>query len=389
MASHRLTTTPQDEPSIFTFERRHVLFSVEHTRFEFVRMLERRANGEELLLADRYQRHGLAGPVVIKRVRSPASSARRHRLVEEVQLAYRLHHPNVAQVHYFKIHRGKPYIIMEHVDGPSLETVLDLMAMRGKPVSLAFALHVAAELADALHHAHSLKDAQGRLLGLIHRDVSPRNVRVARTGEVKLTHFGVAYSHLVGREETAEALLKGDVAYASPEYLAGKTLTAASDLFSLGLVLLELATGRHLFAAAADALEPPRAKSRELRLEEPPSLPLTQMLMLLEEHGPQDVERAAASLPPEVRAVLHGMLHKDATKRFGSAGALCEALRERLVQEVRRTGRPFGRADMAAELTRLISDASAVRDEVELLDESLFPSGLEAHELSGRGPKDA
>lgn len=111
--------------------------------------------------------------------------------------------------------------------------------------------------------------------------------------------------------------------------------------------------------------------------------------MLLEDHGPQDVERAAASLPPKVRAVLQGMLHKDATKRFGSAEALCEALRECIVQEVRRTGRPFGRADMAAELTRLISDASAVRDEVELLDESLFPSGLEAHELSGRGPKDA
>ncbi|AKQ65619.1 putative serine/threonine protein kinase [Myxococcus hansupus] len=365
-----------------------MLFSVEHTRFEFVRTLERRANGEELLLADRYQRHGLSGPVVIKRVRSPASSARRHRLVEEVQLAYRLHHPTIAQVHYFKIHRGRPYIIMEHVNGPSLETVLNLMAMRGRPVSLAFALHVAAELADALHHAHSLKDEQGRSLGLIHRDVSPRNVRVARTGEVKLTHFGVAYSHLIGREETAGALLKGDVAYASPEYLAGTTLTSASDLFSLGLVLLELATGRHLFAAAPDSLEPPRAKSRELRLEEPPSLPLTQMLMAMEDHGPQDVERAAASLPHDVRAVLHGMLHKDVSKRFGSAGAVCLALRECLVQAIRRTGRPFGRADVADELARLISDASAVRDEVELLDESLFPSGLESHELPGRGPKD-
>ncbi|AEI67877.1 serine/threonine-protein kinase [Corallococcus macrosporus] len=385
MASHRLTTATRDEPAILTFERRHVLFTVEHTRFDFVRTLERRANGEELLLANRYQRHGLAGRVAIKRVRSPASAARRQRLVEEVQLAYRLHHPTIAQVHYFKVHRGKPYIIMEHVDGPSLETVLNLMAMRGKPVSLPFALHVAAELADALHHAHSLQDEQGRSLRLIHRDVSPRNVRVAHTGEVKLTHFGVAYSHLVGREETADALLKGDVAYASPEYLAGTTLTAASDLFSLGLVLLELATGRHLFAAAADSLEPPRAKTRELRLEEPPSLPLTQMLMLLEDHGPQDIERAAADLPDEVRAVLQGMLHKDAAKRFASAGALCTALRECLVQEIRRTGRPFGRADVAEELARLISDASAARDEVELLDEGLFPSGLEAHELPPRG----
>ncbi|MCP3136725.1 serine/threonine-protein kinase [Pyxidicoccus xibeiensis] len=380
------TTTTRDAPPPFAPERRHLLFKVEHTRYEFLRTLERRGNGEVLLLAERRERHGLAGPVVVKHVRSPADPLRRHRLAEEVQLAYRLHHPAIAQVHYFKVHQGAPYVIMEHVDGPSLETVLGLMAMRRAPVSTVFALHVATEVADALHHAHTLTDGQGRPLGLVHRDVSPRNVRVARTGEVKLTHFGVAYSHLVGREETAEALLKGDVAYASPEYLHGKPLTPASDVFSLGLVLVELATGRHLFAEAVETLEVPPPRSSVLRVEEAPSLPLTQMLAVVERYTPADVEQAVAGLPPDVRAVLHRALRKEPCERYASAGELCAALRDCLSAAVAREGRPYARAEAALELARLTTDASASRDQVELLDESLFQAGLEAHELGPTGP---
>ncbi|MFP2932582.1 serine/threonine-protein kinase, partial [Pyxidicoccus sp. 3LG] len=285
-------------------ERRHPLFQVEQTRYDFLRTLERRQNGDVLLLAERHERQGLTGRVAIKCVRSPASKARRHRLYEEVQLACLLDHPAIAQVHHFKVHEGMPYVIMAHVDGPSLETVLGLMAMRQRPVSTAFALHVAVEVADALHHAHTLRDGEGRPLGLVHRDVSPRNVRVARTGEVKLTDFGVAWSHLVGREETAESLRKGDVAYASPEYLRGEALTFASDLFSLGLVLVELATGRHLFAEAVETVEASPATVRKVKVEEPPSLPLTHMLALMERFGPADVEAAVTPLPPELGAVL-------------------------------------------------------------------------------------
>lgn len=360
-------------------ERRRPLFQVEQTRYELLRTLERRQNGDLLLLAERHERQGLAGLVVIKSVRTPAAKARRHRLREEVQLAYRLHHPAIAQVHLFTVHEGKPHIVMEYVDGPSLETVCGLMAMRGRPVSTAFALHVAVEVADALHHAHALTDGAGRPLGLVHRDVSPRNVRVGRTGEVKLTDFGVAWSHLVGRLETAESLRKGDVAYASPEYLKGEELTPAADIFSLGLLLVELCTGRHLFAEALEGVEaPPGVAAERPRLEEPPSLPLTHMLALMERLGPEDVERAVAGLPEELRAALQRALRKRPGERHASAGELRDALRGCLAREVAREGRPYGRVEAAGELARLIQDASLVRDEVELPDEDVFGPGLEA-----------
>ncbi len=367
-------------------ERRRPLFQVEQTRYDLLRTLERRQNGDVLMLAERHERQGLAGPVVVKSVRTPASKARRHRLHEEVQLAYRLHHPSITQVHCFTVHEGRPHIVMEHVDGPSLETVCCLMALRGRPVSTAFVLHLAVELADALHHAHALTDGGGRPLGLVHRDVSPRNVRVARTGEVKLTDFGVAWSHMVGRVETAESLRKGDVAYASPEYLRGEELTPAADLFSLGLLLVELSTGRHLFAGALEPVAPSPAAPGKPRVEEPPSLPLTHMLALVERFGPEDVEAAVAGLPAELRAVLQRALRKKPRERYASAGEMRDALGECLAREVAREGRPYGRAEVAGELARLISDASALRDEVELPDDDVFDSGLEARAGSGREP---
>ncbi|WP_233595963.1 MULTISPECIES: serine/threonine-protein kinase [Corallococcus] len=365
---------PGERPS--DDERPRVLFQIAETRYVFLRTVDRRPNGEVLMLAERHEPHGLPGPVFIKRLHTPATQARRHRLVEEVQLAYRLHHPAIAQVHQFKVRERKPYVIMEYVDGPSMDTVLCLMAMRQRPVSVAFALFVGAELADALEHAHSLADDAGRPLGLVHRDVSPRNVRVARDGAVKLTHFGAAYSHLVGREETQGQLRKGDVAYASPEYLQGAPLTPASDLFSLGLLLLELATGRHLFQEALNGggLEE-HSRPHGVQVEEEPSLPLTCMLAQVQRYTPEDVAHAVSELPGDFGAALQRALRREPGARQATAGALRDALRDCLGREQQRDGgRLYGRKEAAEELMRLITDASAVRDQVELEDEDLFPA---------------
>ncbi|RYZ16408.1 MAG: serine/threonine protein kinase, partial [Myxococcaceae bacterium] len=234
-------------------------------------------------------------------------------------MAFRLRHPAIATVFHRKVSKGALHVVMEYVDGPSLETLVSAGVARGRPVSEAFALYVGAEIAEALHHAHTLTDADGKPLGVIHRDVNPRHVYVGTQGEVKLTNFGAAYSLVVGREESPASLVRGDVAYASPEYLTRQPLTPRSDVFGLGVLLVELFTGKHLF----DVEDVPRPLKGMVRLQPEilPSLPLTQMQVqvLLASFGPEDVEEAVASLSPDVKAMLHVALRAKPEERFATA----------------------------------------------------------------------
>jgi serine/threonine-protein kinase len=354
--------------------RKPAALSVEGTLYEFLNPLERRSSGEVTWLARRSTRKRPCGFVAIKRLVGPASASRRHRLIEEVELAFRLRHPAIAQVHHMVLHEGMPHIILEHVDGPSLDTVLSAAAGRGSPVSASFALYVAGEVADALHHAHTARDEEGRPLGVVHRDVSPRNVRVeGGSGAVKLTHFGAAYSLLADREESPKSLLKGDVAYTSPEYLWQRTLDARSDVFSLGVTLAELLTGTHPFD-----LEGPRAPLADSpHPEEPPSLPLDRMQVLMARFGPEDVERLAAGLAAPLQEILHKALRREPAERYATAGEMGDALRVALARQPQ----PYGRKQAAEELARLLSEATVLRGQAEFAEAGFFPAELDANEL--------
>ncbi|MFP2927225.1 serine/threonine-protein kinase [Pyxidicoccus sp. 3LG] len=375
------TATPESEwssleiPGI-TFRKPSPL-KVDATTYTFIKPLERRSIGEVTWLAQRSTREGPCGLVAIKRQVGPATSPRRHRLIEEVELAFRLHHPAIAQVHHMLMHEGLPHILMEYVDGPSLDTVVSAAAARGRPVSASFALYVASEVAEALHHAHTAKDEEGRPLGVVHRDVSPRNVRVeGSTGAVKLTHFGSAYSLLANREESPKSLLKGDVAYASPEYLWQKPLDARSDVFSLGVTLAELLTGVHPF----DLEDASSAPVGHLHPEERPSLPLERMQGLMVRIGPEEVARASAGLPAPLKAILQKALRREPSERYVTAGEMRDALR------AAQAGQPYGRKEATEELAHLLSEATIIRGRAEFAEAGLFPEMQEAHELEPDGP---
>src|SRR5690606_25377169 len=109
-------------------------------------------------------------------------------------------------------------------------------------------VYVISEVLDALDFAHKQADPEGRLLGIVHRDVSPSNILVSRRGDVKLVDFGIA--HAVAHEQEGQAgTLKGKYGYMSPEQVLGAELDGRSDLFSVGVVLAEMLMGRRLFAA--------------------------------------------------------------------------------------------------------------------------------------------
>ncbi len=356
-------------------------------RYRFVKVLDTRSHGVELALFERRLEHGVRGFVVVKRLQDPRSFDLSQRLVEEVQLAFRLHHPAIAQVYGMPIFGDVPHVIMEYVEGPSLETLHTAACMRRRPLSVPFALFLASEVADALHHAHTLRDKAegGRPLGVIHRDVSPRNIRVEReTGGVKLTDFGAAFSKIVGREETPEQLVKGDLVYASPEYLHCAPMDARSDVFSLGLVLLETLTNRHLFTMTHVMQKPgspPPAAPPGAKAEEEGNFSLAEMKALVDGYTPEDVARETEGLPEPVRAIVHRALQRDAAARYATAEELRHQLRTQLIA----LAPGYGRREAAEELAAVISEASAAREAGVPAERDVLPEHLDEHELLSEG----
>lgn len=172
---------------------------------------------------------------------------------EEAALTVRLSHANVVQVFDFGRAEGDWFLAMEYVAGPSLRGVLNRCRERNERIPGKIAIWIAGEVAKGLGHAHTRRDDAGAPLGIIHRDVSPSNVLLSWSGEVKITDFGIA--RMASRaSHTSPEMVRGKASYLSPEQASGEPpLDARSDLFALGIVLWETLTGRKLFEADSPA----------------------------------------------------------------------------------------------------------------------------------------
>jgi len=202
-----------------------------------------------------------------------ATSQRRRSLLAEAKLACQLNHANIAHIYEAGEVDGGPFIAMELVEGRSLR------AFVGKPAPVALLASVAKQASSALAHAHQK--------GIVHRDIKPENLVLNEDGVLKILDFGIARRqgagsaaldqtahHMTLVSETAPGFSMGTPAYMSPEQANGLALTGASDQFSLGTVLYELATGRHpfvkdnlvetLFAVAKDDPAPLQRKRQDL-----------------------------------------------------------------------------------------------------------------------------
>jgi serine/threonine protein kinase len=224
--------------------------------------------------------------------------------VEEAKLSARLAHPNIVQIFELGAVDGEYFISMEYIRGRDLaETMRAIWKTMGPPRPELVA-YIGREACRALSYAHSLADERGRPLGMIHRDVSPSNIMLSYEGAVKLLDFGIAKALGEAPETTKSGTMKGKYAYMAPEQTEGDDVDHRIDIFSCGIVLHEVLTGRRLFKGQNDILTIERVR----RCDVPP--PSQQNPMV----------------PPELDAILLKALARNRDDRFATAADMADAL---------------------------------------------------------------
>jgi serine/threonine-protein kinase len=325
------------------------LLTVGDTRYERIMELLPGPHGERVFVARRRAPGVPPERVILKMLALPAErpipdfmERSRRRLEEEVRLARYLQHPGIAQVHGLHERSDALVVELEHVPGVSVDEAFCVALTAAHRYSERFLLHVAAQVASTLAYAHSRRDEQGLPLSIVHRDLQPERLRITPRGAVRLMDFGIAWSLLPGRLPTSVTRPQGQALYAAPEVLLQGPVDGRADLFSLGLVLLELGTGLHLYdlpyvkdweleerLGAEDRRRVVRASfaAWEVGL---PAEDYQRAALHAAAFEPEDVERLSERLPPSLRAILRRLLRGDPDARYPSAQALERDLRERL-----------------------------------------------------------
>jgi len=220
------------------------------------------------------------------------TSAQLERFMREIRVQASLQHPNIAGVHNAQQIDGRLVMAMEYVEGRNLREIID----RG-PMAIAEAVKIAVQVLDGLRYAHEQ--------GLIHRDVKPENILVTRSGEVKITDFGLVKA-VQRKELTATGTPMGSMWYIAPEQVRSpKEVDARADIYSLGAVLYEMVTGRPPF----------------------PGDNFYELMRAHVEQTPCAPRGLRSDLSKELNAVIVRALEKDPERRFGSAAEFQVELR--------------------------------------------------------------
>ncbi len=208
-------------------------------------LIERLAEGgmAEVWLATAHGDAGFTRRVAIKQLFARQHDASFERMfLDEARLTSRLHHQAIVSILDFGVEQGRPFQVLELVDGYDAWRLCNWGRAQGKPLPVGLALHICAQVGHALHFAHCAVDDSGAPLHIVHRDVSPQNVLLSRAGDVKLSDFGIAFAE--GRlEKTVGGIARGKPAYMAPEQAVRGAMDGRTDVFALGCVLHALLAG--------------------------------------------------------------------------------------------------------------------------------------------------
>ncbi len=212
------------------------------------RLLKKLANGNmgEIFLAEYGGEAGFRRRVVVKRLFAHLGLHPEavRMFQDEAHVLAALSHPNIPQSYDLGFADGHWFLVIEYVPGHTLAELCTAGARANIPMPLDATASIIEQLCDALHHAHERCDDEGRPMRIVHRDVTPHNLMITPDGFAKLLDFGVART---GRDESKGGSIKGTLAYMAPEQVRGQRLDKRSDVFSVGVLLYELTTGRRLF----------------------------------------------------------------------------------------------------------------------------------------------
>ncbi|MDY0001757.1 MAG: serine/threonine-protein kinase [Polyangia bacterium] len=235
-----------------------------------------------------------------------------HMFLDEARLSARIQHPNVVQIFELGEAEGSYYIAMEYVHGQNLLAVLNAVMNQGRRdlFDWSMAVRIVADAASGLHAAHELRGLDGQSLGIVHRDVSPGNLLISYAGFVKVVDFGIAWAaQKIG--QTGVGIVKGKLAYMSPEQAEGAKVDRRTDVFALGIVLYEACCLKRLFRAETDA----------------------EVLFRVTGAKVPDPRQANPGLPEELARIIEKALAQDPANRFQSASEMQDALEQLLIHQ--------------------------------------------------------
>lgn len=305
---------------------------------------------------------GFTRTVAVKRLHPHLSAdpAFAGMFVDEARLAARIRHPNVVDTLDVVFENDELFLVMAFVLGETLSKMVRAATAQSLRLPANVVSSIVIGALEGLHAAHEATDEQGHPLGIVHRDVSPQNILVARDGVTRVIDFGVAKA--AGRiQETEGGELKGKLAYMAPEQLTRRTVDRRCDVFAMGVVLWEALTGRRLFAGD-DA-----ASTLYAVLNEPIALPSS----------------VCPDLPLSLDGVVLRALQRDPVMRFATARDMAFAVEQACP--------PASARQVGEWVEALAADALRIRsDIVRAVEQATSPGAMHPHgasdDLASRGP---
>jgi eukaryotic-like serine/threonine-protein kinase len=282
-------------------------------------------------------KHGFEKLVAIKTIlpKYAADTRFQQMFLDEARIASRIEHSNVAQILDVGEQHGTTYLVMEYVDGDSLSTVQRAATKRNVSIPQGMVLRMMAEVCGGLHAAHELRNEQGGLLGVVHRDVSPQNVLVSVKGVAKLIDFGIAKARDRVAGDTNADTLKGKVRYMAPEQAQGLTVDRRADVWAVGAIMYHLLAGKPPFDGEND---------------------MQTLLMLTSGRPPPPLPRA---VHPAVSHVVMHALTSIADRRYRTAADMQQAIHEAAIE----ANASSSATTIAAFLAEHVGEASRRRKE--------------------------